>query len=102
MFYQLNLTQNKLDFIHSHYKEQINALEIFYPIINKAIQTKNPHITFGGGTALAMYYFGHRLSFDIDLFVNDIQYMKFLSPKLWINEDFNFNDRYIEQAHHII
>lgn len=101
MFYPLKLTDKDLqNFICLYYKEQIKALNLFYSIIEN---TKIPldKIAFGGGTALAIYYFQHRLSFDIDLFVSDTQYMNFLSPKLWINEDSNFNDKYIEQAHHI-
>lgn len=100
MCYLSNFTKNKQDFIHLYYKEQIKALELFYPIIeNTQIPINN--IAFGGGTALALYYFQHRLSFDIDLFVSDIQYMQFLSPKFWLDENSNFNSKYIERAHHI-
>ncbi|MDY0120565.1 MAG: hypothetical protein RBR54_01375 [Sulfurimonas sp.] len=31
-----------------------------------------------------MYYFQHRLSFDIDLFVTDVQILNYLSPKHFI------------------
>lgn len=37
--------------------------------------------TLGGGTLLMLRY-NHRISRDIDIFVNDIQYLSFLSPRL--------------------
>lgn len=37
--------------------------------------------TFGGGTALS-FYFKHRESKDIDIFLTDAQYIPFLSPRL--------------------
>lgn len=59
-------------------------------------------IKFGGGTALAMYYFQHRLSFDIDLFLADQQFLSFYSPKLWIDSYTSFNDsEYIDTFNHI-
>jgi len=72
MFYQSILTDidsNKINFINENYKEQIETLIHFYPIIKNAINYGVPEgsIKFGGGTALAMYYFQHRLSFDISL-----------------------------------
>ncbi len=97
MCYQLN----HISKIQTHlYKNQIEALESFYPII-KASSIPIENISFGGGTALALYYFQHRLSFDIDLFLSDNQYMNFLSPKLWVDDTANFSSNYMEQAHHI-
>ena len=103
MPYQLNLTKSNVFFVKSNYQEQILALEQVLPIIKKTIRDMFPSesIAFGGGTALAMYYLGHRKSFDIDLFVNDIQYLNFFSPKLWILENPNFNDDHIDLAHQI-
>lgn len=100
---QLNLTQANAAFIKNHYSEQVAALQALSPIIDEAIHNGMPPNTliFGGGTALAMYYLRHRLSFDIDLFVNDIQYLNFFSPKLWIDENTDFKDDYIHLAHHI-
>jgi hypothetical protein len=37
--------------------------------------------SFGGGTCLALRY-GHRISYDVDLFVADAQLIPFLSPRL--------------------
>lgn len=91
------------DFIKRHYAEQINALNGFikdaYPCLPNH---DNSLIRFGGGTALAIYYFQHRLSFDIDLFVTDAQLMNYLSPKHWIEEANDFNgDTYVDLANHI-
>ena len=62
----------------------------------------NSLIRFGGGTALAIYYFQHRLSFDIDLFATDIQILNYLSPKHWIEETSLFNSSsYIDLSNHI-
>ena len=36
--------------------------------------------TLGGGTALAMY-FQHRKSYDLDIFVTDVQYLGVLTPR---------------------
>ncbi|QSQ08022.1 hypothetical protein H0A61_00341 [Koleobacter methoxysyntrophicus] len=37
--------------------------------------------SFGGGSALTMYY-KHRESFDIDIFLSDVQYLLLLTPRL--------------------
>lgn len=107
MSYQSILTKtdtNKLNFIKENYKDQIEALIQFYPIINNAIKSGVPKdfIKFGGGTALAMYYFQHRLSFDIDLFLSNQQSLSFFSPKLWIDDFDFFNDsEYTDKFNHI-
>lgn len=61
-----------IEFIKEHYGEQIHALNSFIQDAYSSL-TNQDHskIRFGGGTALAIYYFQHRLSFDIDLFVTD-------------------------------
>ena len=49
-----------------------------------------------------MYYFQHRLSFNIDLFLSEQQYLSFFSPKLWIDDFDSFNDsEYIDKYNHI-
>ncbi len=49
-----------------------------------------------------MYYFQHRLSFDIDLFLTNQQYLSFFSPKFWIDDFTNFNsEEYIDKFNHI-
>jgi Nucleotidyl transferase AbiEii toxin, Type IV TA system len=85
------------------YKEQIKALNDFakecFPNLPNH---NNALIRFGGGTALAIYYFQHRRSFDIDLFVTDPQIINYLSPKHWLEDSRYFNtSQYIDQANHI-
>ncbi|WQS09262.1 nucleotidyl transferase AbiEii/AbiGii toxin family protein [Helicobacter pylori] len=105
MFYpSIPINEKSLSFIKNNFVAQIQALEQFYPIIKSALNLGlNPSsIKFGGGTALSMYYFQHRLSFDIDLFVNDAQHLGFFSPKLWIDDCSHFDSaRYIDQHNHI-
>ncbi len=103
MFYP-SIPINEINFVKNNFQTQIKALEQFYPIIKNALNLglKPSMIKFGGGTALSMYYFQHRLSFDIDLFVNDAQHLGFFSPKLWIDDCSHFDSaRYIDQHNHI-
>ncbi len=103
MFYP-SILINEINFVKNNFQTQIKALEQFYPIIKNALNLglKPSMIKFGGGTALSMYYFQHRLIFDIDLFVNDAQYLGFFSPKLWIDDCSHFDStRYIDQHNHI-
>ena len=90
-------------FLNEHYHEQIQALNHFIADTYAFLPHKDRSlIRFGGGTALAIYYFQHRLSFDIDLFATDMQVLSYLSPKHWIDETNNFNSSsYIDLAHHI-
>jgi predicted nucleotidyltransferase component of viral defense system len=92
-----------INFIQEHYTEQIHALNSFIKDVYHLLPNKDKSmIRFGGGTALAIYYFQHRLSFDIDLFVTDVQVLNYLSPKHWIDDTENFNSiKYIDLANHI-
>ena len=92
-----------VEFIKEHYSEQIHALNSFIEDAYKFLPNKDySTIRFGGGTALAIYYFQHRLSFDIDLFVTDVQILNYLSPKHWIDETDKFNTiKYIDLSNHI-
>ncbi|CAN7714766.1 nucleotidyl transferase AbiEii/AbiGii toxin family protein [Rhizobium sp. LjRoot258] len=38
--------------------------------------------TLGGGTALMLHH-QHRMSQDIDIFIDDAQYLAFLPPTTW-------------------
>lgn len=89
--------------IREVYKEQIKALNGFIEDCFDNLPNKdNSLIRFGGGTALAIYYFQHRRSFDIDLFVTDPQVINYLSPKHWLEDSKNFNPiQYIDQANHV-
>ena len=92
---------NNTKFITEHYKFQIEAFVQFQKDSQFSLIPKSK-IKFGGGTALAMYYFQHRLSFDIDLFVDDIQYLDYLRPKMWIDDTLNFNPcEYIDSHNYI-
>lgn len=92
-----------IKFIQEHYTQQIHALNSFIEDVYRFLPNQDHSlIRFGGGTALAIYYFQHRLSFDIDLFVTDIQVLNYLSPKHWIDETNNFNtSKYIDLSNHI-
>ena len=92
-----------IEFIQEHYSEQIDALNRFIEDAYQFLPNQDYSlIRFGGGTALAIYYFQHRLSFDIDLFVTDLQVLNYLSPKHWIDETTNFNNsKYIDLSNHI-
>jgi len=92
-----------IEFVQEHYSEQIHALNSFIKDVYPYLPYKDYSlIRFGGGTALAIYYFQHRLSFDIDLFVTDVQVLNYLSPKHWIEETDNFNgSKYIDLSNHI-
>ncbi len=92
-----------VEFVKEHYSDQIAALNGFIKDAFPHLPNRNNSlIRFGGGTALAMYYFQHRLSFDIDLFVTDVQVLNYLSPKHWIEETTTFNaEKYIDLSNHI-
>ena len=92
-----------IEFIKEHYSEQIYALNCFIEDAYTFLPNQDySTIRLGGGTALAIYYFQHRLSFDIDLFVADVQILNYLSPKHWIDETNKFNSsQYIDLSNHI-
>lgn len=92
---------NNTEFIKEHYKLQIEAFTLLQKD-SLFSSIPNNKIKFGGGTALAIYYFQHRLSFDIDLFVEDMQYLDYIRPKMWIDDTSNFNPcEYIDSYNHI-
>ncbi len=94
---------SKVAFMHEHYVDQIDALKGFISDAFPYLPNKDSSfVRFGGGTALAIYYFQHRLSYDIDLFVTDSQIMSYLSPKHWLEETNDFNtDKYVDLSNHI-
>jgi len=100
-YQQIYINQDNLKFIHENYTEQIKALELFFKDAFPSTINKNV-LKFGGGTALSIYYFQHRLSFDIDLFLIDQQYLSYFSPKHWIEDTDNFDDRHYIDAHNHI
>lgn len=71
------------------------GLKIAVSILKKAgISREN--WTFGGGTAL-MLYFNHRKSKDIDIFFHNPQFITMLTPRL-NDYTYSFTDRYTEQS----
>ncbi|MEH3118091.1 MAG: hypothetical protein PGN25_10995 [Methylorubrum populi] len=55
--------------------------------------------TWGGGTVLMLRH-RHRRSRDVDIFINDVQYLSYLSPRLDDRETSDLMD-YHEQANHL-
>jgi len=79
-----------------NFKKQIDTLndvyyELIKPIEDKA--TLKNWWVFGGGTALSIFHFNHRKSFDIDIFVTEAQLFDFLNPKWFIDETILFDDK---------
>jgi len=80
-----------------NFKPQIEALNSVYFELIKGIEDKvdlKNWWAFGGGTALSMFHFQHRKSFDIDIFVSEAQVFDFLDPKWYIDDTsaFSAND----------
>lgn len=77
-----------------NFKEQIDTLnDVYYELI-KPIEDKSTLKNwwlFGGGTALSIFHFNHRKSFDIDIFVTESQLFDFLNPKWFIDDTNLFN-----------
>lgn len=90
-------------FILETYAKQIKALNDLISECRKLLPNNDlSFIRFGGGTALAIYHFQHRKSFDIDLFVTDPQILSYLSPKHWLEDSRLFHTaKYIDLANHI-
>ena len=72
-----------------NFKPQIEALNSVYLELIKDIEDKvelKNWWAFGGGTALSIFHFQHRKSFDIDIFVSEAQVFDFLDPKWYIDD----------------
>ncbi|MDR1461315.1 MAG: nucleotidyl transferase AbiEii/AbiGii toxin family protein [Campylobacteraceae bacterium] len=92
------------DEIKDVYKDQINALNCFFEECVELLPNKDLSLLrFGGGTALAIYYFWHRKSYDVDIFATDLQVLDCIRPKYWLGESRYFKpDDYIEDiSNHI-
>lgn len=72
-----------------NFKEQIDTLsDVYYELIEpieKQATLKNWWL-FGGGTALSIFHFNHRKSFDIDIFITESQVFDFFNPKWFIDD----------------
>lgn len=91
----------------NNFKQQVDTLNsVYYELlspIEKQSTLKNWWV-FGGGTALAMFHFKHRKSFDIDIFITEAQVFDFLNPKWYIDETTLFDNneyRFDGISHHI-
>ncbi len=65
-------------------------------IILKSAKIPKTKWTFGGGTAL-MLWFNHRMSRDVDIFMTDAQYLNYLTPRL-NDTAYSFTDDYTESS----
>jgi predicted nucleotidyltransferase component of viral defense system len=71
------------------FSKQIKTLQdVYYQLIRPVEERASLQDwwVFGGGTALSMFYFNHRKSFDIDIFVTERQIFDFLDPKWFVDE----------------
>ena len=78
-----------------NFKVQIDTLNSVYNELLKPIEEQvgiKDWWVFGGGTALAMFHFNHRKSFDIDIFITESQVFDFLNPKWYIDETTLFDN----------
>ncbi|MFA5460457.1 MAG: nucleotidyl transferase AbiEii/AbiGii toxin family protein [Sulfurimonas sp.] len=90
-----------------NFEKQIDALNRVYHELIQGIEnqaTLKNWWVFGGGTALAMFHFNHRKSFDIDIFITEAQVFDFLNPKWYIDETTLFDQneyRFDGASHHV-
>ena len=82
----------------SHWERLLNRTIVGLQRLRAAGQPV-PDWVLGGGTAL-MIHAGHRVSKDIDAFIDDPQYLSFLSPRLG-GESVWGCEAYSEAAHHL-
>ena len=72
-----------------NFKQQIDALNTVYHNLLRPIEKQismSKWWLFGGGTALSIFHFQHRVSFDLDIFITESQIFDFLDPKWFIDE----------------
>jgi len=90
-----------------NFKIQIDTLNSVYYELLKPIEEQSSiknWWVFGGGTALSMFHFNHRKSFDIDIFITESQLFDFLNPKWYIDETTlfdNSNYRFDGMSNHV-
>ncbi|RBQ30454.1 hypothetical protein CRU92_12195 [Arcobacter sp. FW59] len=89
---KINTIQRKFHNMNGYldnFEQQISTLNsVYYELlapIEKQVTLKDWWV-FGGGTALSMFHFQHRKSFDIDIFITEAQLFDFLNPKWYIDE----------------
>ena len=85
-----------------YFKSQIETLEFLQKNIFSRIPKEfKSYYAFGGGTALSLCYFQHRLSFDIDIFVYDVQLMNYINPQIFFDDIEDEVDDYMCMSHQI-
>lgn len=78
------------------YKAQREVLDAFLKV------TGAKDLCFGGDTALALYHYQHRPSFDIDLFTHDSVLFESLRPSHWLHRTMLFDAKnFINDENHI-
>ena len=93
--------ENMIGISEFDFSKQIEVFGYVYEKLLKTLPLQK--WSFGGGTALSIFYFQHRMSYDINIFINDPQYFSFLSPKFYLEEIADvLQDKYIETANQII
>lgn len=78
-----------------NFKIQIDTFNSIYYELLKPIEEQSTiknWWVFGGGTALSIFHFNHRKSFDIDIFITESQVFDFLNPKWYIDETILFDN----------
>ena len=85
-----------------HFKPQIETLEFLLKhIFSKIPKEFKNYYAFGGGTALSLCYFQHRLSFDTDIFVYDAQMIDYINPQIIFEDIEDEIDDYMCMSHQI-
>ena len=85
-----------------HFKPQIEALEFLLKhIFSKIPKEFKNYYAFGGGTALSLCYFQHRLSFDVDIFIYDAQLMNYINPQIFFEDIEDEIEDYMCMSHQI-
>jgi predicted nucleotidyltransferase component of viral defense system len=77
-----------------NFEIQIETLKSVYYELIQSIEEKSTlkhWWVFGGDTALSIFHFNHRKSFDIDIFVHESQVFDFLDSKWYIDESAMFD-----------
>lgn len=90
-----------------NFELQIKTLKKLYKEFLKPIENKvilDDWWVFGGGTALSIFHFNHRKSYDIDIFITQAQVFDFLNPKWYIDDIELFDEksyRFNASAYHL-
>jgi len=85
-----------------YFKQQIQVLGFLQKhVFSKIPKEFKKYYAFGGGTALSLCYFQHRLSFDVDIFIYDVQLMNYINPQIFFEDIEDEIDDYMCMSHQI-